>query len=420
MVGKRGGFKNIFKKDVLSWALYDFANSSYSLLIISFIFPIYFKEIIAGAQYGDFYWGLISSISVLLAGIVSPVIGAAADYDYRKKRKFILCVILSAIATFLLFFSKSGTLIFASLVFIASNLFFLLASSLYDSFLAHVSSKKNAGTVSGLGYGLGYLGGIIAMLLLKPLYTNGYSGEFEALYKLVFPLTALFFILFSLPSFYYLKEKRIASKNPKKESFVNLTKIGFRDTFKNLKELRKNKPLAWFLVAFYFMNDALVTIFAFISLYAIQTLSLSVSEVTIVFLIVQVVGIPSAFLLGWLADKKGQRRILLASIALWILIVFLLSFGSSKFMMYLVAVLTGLVIGGSQSIARSWFSNIVPRKKRFGLFGFNSFASKISATVGPVLFGAISSFSGNQRIAMLSLAPFFIISFIIFSRIKQE
>ena len=241
MVGKRWEFKNIFKKDVLSWALYDFANSSYSLLIMSFIFPIYFKEVIAGAQYGDFYWGLISSISVLLAGIVSPVIGAAADYDYRKKRKFIWCVILSTIATFLLFFSKSGTLIFASLVFIASNLFFLLAASLYDSFLAHVSSKKNAGTVSGLGYGLGYLGGIIAMLLLRPLYSQGYSGEFELLYKLTFPLTALFFILFSLPSFYYLKEKKVNSKNSCKKSLINLTKIGFKNTFKNLKELN-NRP----------------------------------------------------------------------------------------------------------------------------------------------------------------------------------
>jgi len=105
-------FKELFKKDVLSWAMFDFANSSYSLLILSFVFPIYFKEIVAGNQYGDFYWGLIGSLSILLAGIASPVIGAIADYDSKKKPKFIICVILSFIATAFLFFSNSRTLIF--------------------------------------------------------------------------------------------------------------------------------------------------------------------------------------------------------------------------------------------------------------------------------------------------------------------
>ena len=397
--------------------MFDFANSSYSLLILSFIFPIYFKEVIAGMQYGDFYWGLIGSVSILLAGIVSPVIGAVADYDLRKKRKFIWCVVLSTIATLLLFFSNSKTLIFTSLVFIASNLFFTLAQSLYDSFLAHVSSKKNAGTVSGLGYALGYFGGIVAMLLLKPFYTNGYAGEFETAYKLTFVLVALFFIVFSVPSFFFIKEKM--SKVERKNIF-ELSKIGFANTIETFKQFRKEKHLAWFLIAFYLMSDALVTVFAFISLYAIQTLGLSVAEVGTIFIIVQVIGIPSAFFFGWLADKKGQRKILLVTIVVWILIVLLLGFGKTKLIMYIVAVLTGLVIGGSQSIARSWFSNLVPEKKRFGLFGFNSFASKVSATVGPVLFGAISSFFGSQRIAMFSIAPFFIASWIIFYNIKEK
>ncbi|MEK6927428.1 MAG: MFS transporter [Nanoarchaeota archaeon] len=411
-------FRQFFKKDVFSWALFDFANSSHVTMILSFVFPIYFKEIIAGAQYGDFYWGLIGSLSVLLAGFVSPVIGAVADYDSRKKIKFIWCVLLSVVATALLFFSSSGTLIFASLVFIASNFFLLLSQSLYDSFLSHVSTKKNAGSISGFGYALGYLGGIVTMLLMKPLYVNGYGGEYELLYKLTFALTALFFLIFSIPAFIYFKDK--GKKNNKSESLWELSKIGFRNTFLAFKEFRKEKHLAWFLVAFYFMNDALVTIFAFISLYGVGTLNLTMSQMGLIFIILQVIAFPSSILCGWFADKFGQRRILLFTLFIWVVITLLLTFAHTWSTFLIIAVLTGLVLGGSQSVARSWFSNIVPDKKRFVLFGFNSFASKISAAIGPVLFGAVSSFTGNQRLAMFVLVPFFVISWIIFYNIKEE
>jgi UMF1 family MFS transporter len=410
-------FKEMFRKDILAWALYDFGNSSYSLFILSFIFPVYFKEVIARSQYGDFYWGLIGSISILIAGLVSPVLGAAADYDNKKKTKLIWCTLLSILATFLLYFSGSGTLIYASLIFMCSNLFYLLAYSFYDSFLARVSSKKNAGIVSGFGYGLGYLGGIIVLLLMKPLYSGGYTGEHDSIYRLIFPLTALFFLIFSLPSFIYLKDKKVKSKQ---KSIFDITKASFLKTAKAFKEFKKEKHLAWFLVAFYFMNDALTTIFAFVSLYGVQTLKLSINQIGIILLIVQVIGIPAAFFFGWLADKMGQRKVLLINLFGWVLITLLLGFGSSMTLAYIAAVLTGLFIGGSQSVARSWFSNIVPERKRFVLFGFNSFASKISAVIGPILFGAVSSFSGNQRLAMLSLVPFFIISFIIFYNIKKE
>jgi UMF1 family MFS transporter len=410
--------RELFKKDVLSWAMFDFANSSYSLLILSFVFPIYFKEIIAGNQYGDFYWGLIGSLSILLAGIASPVIGAIADYDSKKKSKFIFCVVLSFIATAILFFSHSNTLIFTSIIFMVSNLFFLLSQSLYDSFLSHVSKKENAGLVSGLGYSFGYLGGIVALILFKPFYIGGFAGENEILYRLVFPLTALFFILFSLPSFVYLKNAGNYLK-PKKDSLRFFIKIGFSRTLESLRYLKKNKHLLWFLIAFYLLTDGLVTIFAFISIYGIQTIKLTMPQIMVVFIIVQIIAIPSSLFFGWLADKKGQKKILLWNIFGWILITFFLSIGKSAFIMYLIAILTGLFIGGSQSIARSWFSNLIPEEKRFSLFGFNSFASKISAVIGPLLYGAISVLSGNQRIAMLSLIPFFVISFIIFLKIKH-
>ncbi len=410
-------FAGAKKKEAVSWALFDFANSSYAILMVGFVFPIFFKDVVIGGGNADFIWGLLGSIAVLLAGFLSPFIGGIADYDTRKKRKFIFFVLAAVVGTALLFFSKSGSIYFASIIFIATNLAFLLAATLYDSFLSHVSSKENAGRISGLGFGLGYLGGVIAMLAFSPFYSHGFVGEYEFIYKLTFPLVAAFLLIFSIPSFLFIPEKKVEKQ---RYSWWHLTKKGFHNTFETFKEFKKRKDIAWFLVAFYLMDDALVTLFVFISLYASSTVLLSINEIAYVLLAVQVVAIPASLFLGWLSDKVGQKPVLLFTLVGWIIVVILLFFIPPKdlFLGLIVALVTGLVIGGSQSVARSWFSNIVPEEKRTSLFGFNAFASKLSAVLGPLIFGAVSTLTGSQRWGMLSLLPFFILSFIIFATIK--
>lgn len=409
-------FKEANKKEAISWAFYDFANSSYALLILSFVFPIYFKEVVAGVEKGDFYWGLLVSISILIGALLAPIIGAIADYDARKKIKFVIFALVSMIGTAFLFFTGSNKLLFISLIFLISNIAFELAETLYDSFLARVSTKETVGRISGMAWGLGYIGGIVAMLAFKPLYENGYAGDFEFGYKLVFPLTALFFLIFSIPSFIFIKEK---TENRNKESFSTLIKHGIKSVVWTIKNLKQYKNIAWFLLGFYFLNDALVTIFAFIPIYARTTFGMEFKEILSLLLIVQIVGFPAATIFGLLSDKKGSKKILLFSIAVWAVIVALLSVATTKTMFYILALLTALVIGSSQAVARSWLSKIVPDEKRFEFFGFNGFASKIAATTGPVLFGVISVTTGNQRFAMAALIPFFIVAFIIFAKIKE-
>ena len=403
-------------KQSLSWAFFDFANSSYTLLILTLVFPIYFKEVIAGTSYGDFYWGLIGSIAILAGGLTAPVIGAIADYDTKRKSKFITFSLISILGTASLYFTGPNKLILASILFIIAQYFFQLTFSLYDAFLPHVSNKKTVGTISGLGYGLGYIGGLIAMLLLRPLYVNGYAGELDNLYRLTFPLTALFFLIFSIPFFIFVKETTIK----KSESILKLAKIGFKNVFNTVKSFKKHKTIFWFLLALYFLDDGLITLFAFISIYAINTLAFSIKEISLVYALIQLLAFPSAIFLGRLSDKKGSKKILLTAITIWALVIIILAAATSKTWFYIAAILTSLVIGASQAIPRAWLSKLVPEKKRCEFFGFNGFASRLSAILGPIIFGSISSFTGNQRLAMLSLLPFFIISLIIFSKIKEK
>ena len=407
-------FKDLNKKEVISWAFYDFANSAYALLILSFVFPIFFRDVIAGGVNGDFWWGLAVSISILLGGLASPIIGAIADHDTRRKRKFVIFGLLSMVGTSALYFTGPNMLFFALVIFIVTNLCFEIAQTLYDSFLLHVSTEETAGRISGLGWGLGYLGGIIAMLALKPLYEAGYANG--ALYKLTFPLTALFFFIFALPAFLLIKENK---KVTQKEKLFDLVKIGISNTFRTIKEIKQHKKVAWFLVGFYVLNDALVTIFAFVPIYAKVTLEMTFSEITVLLLVVQLIGFPAAIFFGWLSDKIGSKKILLTTIVLWSIIVLGISFATTKLFFYAMSILTGLVIGSSQAIARSWFSKIIPKEKMCEFFGFNGFSSKVAATTGPLLFGIISSVTGNQRIAMGTLIIYFIISFLIFTKIKD-
>lgn len=410
-------FDGVKKKEAISWAFFDFGNSAYALIILSFVFPIYFKEVIAASSYSDFWWGFAVSLSILIGGLAAPVIGSIADYDTKRKRKFIIFSVISMIGTAALYFTGPNKLVFSLFVFIITNIFFEIALTLYDSFLVHVSSEKNIGRISGFGWGLGYIGGIAAMLAFKPLYSKGFIGNLEPLYKLAFPLTALFFFIFAMPSFLFIKEHL---KIKREEPFLKIVKIGFTNTLKTLKEIRKHKKIALFLLGFYLMNDALATFFSFMPIYAKTTIGLSILEISTLLLIVQIIGFPSAVFFGWLSDKKGAKKILLSTLLVWAAIIILAATATSKPVFYFASALTGLVIGSSQAVARSWFSKLVPKDKRCEFFGFNGFASKIAATTGPLIFGLISSITGNQRIAVLSMLVFFLASFAIFLRVDES
>lgn len=407
-------FDGIRKKEVFSWALFDFANSSYALLIISFVFPIYFKEVIAGPQLGDFYWGLITSISVLIGGVAAPIIGAIADVSRHRKHKFVFFTLLAIIGTASLFFTGPGTLLFAAIVFVVANASFEIAVVLYDAYLPQVSTQKTLSKVSGLGWGLGYIGGIVAMLVLQPLYGAGYLGN-EFLYRLTFPLTALFFFVFAIPCFIYVKDApgKIAH-------FGTAIKNGFTQLRATFRDVRKYRNIGVFLAAFYFLHDALVTVFAFVPIYASTTFDMSVAQIAMLVLLAQLVAAPSTVILGALADRFGKKKLQLITVVGWIGVLLLMIFTSTVTMFFIAAALAGVVMGSSQAIARSWLAELIPKGKEAQFFGFNGFASKVAATMGPVLFGAVSVLTGNQRIAMATLIPFFAISFVLFLYVPEK
>ncbi len=405
-------------REALSWAFYDWANSAYYTLIVTFAYAIYFNRVVVGGAAGDFWWGAVLSVSAVVGGLLAPIVGAVADYDARRKRKFILFTLAAIAGTALLYFSKPGMLVYAAIVFMLTNIVYEIAIILYDSFLVHIATDKTAGRISGLGWGMGYAGGLVAMGLLYPLYGGGYENGMDGLYRLVFPLTALYYLVFAIPAFLWIREPPA----PKKRGLGlgEMARIGLRRTWEGILELRERRDLLRFFIAFYLLNNGLVAAFSFVPIFASATLGMSVSQISVFLVVIQLVGFPSTAFFGWLSDRKGRKTILLWAIAAWAGIILSLVLTSSHQVFYALAVACGLVIGSSQAVARSWLSRLVPKEKRSEFFGFNGFATKVSAPTGLLVFGIVSSLFASQRLAMLTLLPFFAGAFLLFRTVPEK
>ncbi|HSU73204.1 MAG TPA: MFS transporter [Candidatus Binatia bacterium] len=409
-------FRDLLTKEVVSWALFDFANSSYSIIVISLLFSIYFRNVIAqGSAHADLLWGVVLSTSVLLGALAAPAMGAVADYARKRKPLFVFFSIIAILGTASLYFTGPGGVLAAGLLFIITNFAYENAIVLYDSFLVLIVGSQYAGRISGFGWALGYLGGIVAALLFIPLYIHGYAGH-ETAFRLTFPLTALFFLLFSIPAFLHLHDR--GDKMRARIPF--LIGHGFHRAFHTLRHIRQYANIFRFFIGYYLVNDGMFTLISFTGIFAVTTLGLPLSSVLVLFLIVHAVGFPATFAAGQLADKFGHKKILLISILGWMVAAVWLAYTTTPWMFYLLAVLGGLVLGTTQAVGRSLLSILVPLENSAELFGFNGFASKLAATLGPLVFGVVSSVTANQRIAVLSLVLFFVGSFLVLLTVKER
>lgn len=429
-------FQKTLKKEKLSnrgsifvWTLFDFANTSFSIVVVTFLFAVYFKETVASGQpVGDLYWSFGTSIAMIITAIISPVLGAMADHSAGKKRFLLFFTVLCIFATAALYFVGEGEILLAITLFVLANIGFEAGLVFYDAFLPELTSPKNYGRVSGYGFGMGYIGSLATLALCFPLIE-------KEMIKETFPLAALFFLVFALPLFIFLKDRRIKQKGK-----INYIKVGFKRVFGTVTHLKSYKNLAVFLLAFFFYIEGVHTVIFFSGNYASTTLGFSIGDLIVFFLIVQSTAIVGSVIFGILADGFGQKKTIFISLIIWVLIMVFAFFTSNadslfiKFLsgfydaepvqiqkdsFYFVGLVAGLVMGATQSTSRSLMSILTPPDKKTEFFGFYSFFGKSSAIVGPLVFGYISYATGSQSWAILSTAFFFLTGMLILSFVKE-
>lgn len=398
------------------WVFYDFANSAYALMISGVSFQLYFKQVaFAGQDSADFAWGAVVAVSILASALVSPATGAAAD-RYGTRRSLLRRLTAGAVlGTASLALVEPGDRTLAIVLFLGTNFLYNLALVIYDSYLPIVAGKRTIAEVSGLGWGLGYLGGLVCLALTAPLFAADPTQSTDR-FRIGFVVVAAFFLVFALPALSGLPERPGTTQAASLwESFVG----SVRQTIQTLRDRRQYRQEFRFIVAYWFASEAVLTVIYFTANYLSSTHGLQPVQILIFTALVQLVGFPATWYSGRLAERIGTGRVLLVSILIWILIVILMAVVTGIVALTLVALLMSLVIGSTQALGRAYLASSIQHERMSEFFGYNSLSSKAAATVGPFIFGSVSSLTGSQRLAWLSLLPFLLTACFLVGRLPK-
>jgi UMF1 family MFS transporter len=394
------------KKEILAWCFFDFANSSFTTLIITIAFSVYFVKIVAGGSaVGDRLWGTGNAISQTLVLLTAPLVGAIADYSSRKKQFLFLSYMSCVIFTAVLYFAVPGAVWFALSLFIIANFAYSSGENLIASFLPEIAKPEDMGKISGLGWGLGYIGGLLCLLCCYPFLKGGFFFENAENLRKVNLIVALFFLVAGIPTFLWVHERKKTSNLP---PGMNYLTAGFAQIRQTFVQIRKFRELFKFLIIFGIYNCGVTTVVYFASIYANETIGLTTNELINFFIITQVSSSLGALIFGFIQDKVGAKNTIYMTLALWIIVVIGAYFSTSRNTFYIVGNLAGLGLGSSQSAARAMVGMFSPVQKSGEFFGFWGLFWKLSTAIGPFVFGHISSATGSQRTAIISTGIFFL------------
>jgi len=406
---------NKFK--IFCWTLFDFANTAFSVMVVTLTYPLFYKIVISNnSEYSDLYWGISVSISMMITAILAPIFGAAADHSHSTKKMLLLLTTISILSTAMLSQLQPGMLLLGSILFIFANIGFESGIVFYDSFLPKITLKKNFGRVSGYGFAMGYLGALAILIINFPLLKDGISIENINNIHISFLTTALFFLIFSIPVFLVITEQ----KNNNKFDLYAYFKIGIKKVKDTILNLQKYKNVGNFLLAFFVYNDGIMTIISFASIIAVKSFNFSISELVYFFLFVQTFAIAGSIIFGIISDKIGSKKTIIISLLLWIIVVSFTYLSTTKNEFYVIGSLVGILLGASQASSRSLMAKLTPKEQEAEFFGFyDGLCGKASAILGPLLFGLVSSIQNNQKFAIISIGFFFALGLILLLRVKE-
>jgi UMF1 family MFS transporter len=400
-----GGGSAVHRREVTSWCLYDFANSAFTTLIVTFIFSEFFTRVIAADNVtGTVMWSRAVNISAIIVALSTPVLGAIADFSRRKKLFLFLATVQTVIFTALLFFMGPGMALLAAVVFVIGNVGFEGANVFYNAFLPEISTSRNIGRISGYGWALGYVGGLAALLIALQMVESWLPEDAYLNVRATTLLVAAWFAVFSIPLFAFLRERGKA-REIERGTYLS---VGFRrvtDTFRRLRHYREAVKL---LVARLVYNDGLVTIFSFGAIYAGAVFGMETADVIKLGITLNISAAIGAFALGFVNDWIGGKWTIVITLVVLTAAALIGATAESRAAFWVAAAGIGLMVGPNQAASRSLLGVMIPEDKRGEFFGFFAFSGKLASVAGPFVYGSVVGATGSHRIAMASIVVFFV------------
>lgn len=399
-----------FTKPEKSWALYDWGNSAYSIIITTAVFPLFYKAAAtdAGVELADStaYLSYTIAIFTFILAMLGPLLGTIADYEGMKKKFFTAFFLLGTISTAMLAFVPEGQWLWLLICYVFAALGATGANLFYDAFIVDITTEKRMNRVSAFGYGLGYIGSTIpfalAILIILLAQNEVLPLSVTNASRLAFLITAVWWALFSIPLFRHVKQHHFIKReaSPVVQSFRRLNKT--------IREIRQYRALFLFLIAYFFYIDGVGTIISLSTAYGTD-LGLSATSLLIVLFATQVVAAPFAILYGRLSDRFTGKKMLYVGICVYIIVCVYAVFIETIMDFWILAMLVATSQGGIQALSRSYFGKLVPKQNANEFFGFYNIFGKFAAITGPLLVGVTSQITGNSSLGVLSLVVLFII-----------
>ena len=410
-------------KTIFAWSMYDFANQPYTTLVITFIYSTYFAKAIAPNEIiGTALWSRAMTITALTVAFLSPIMGAVADKTGHRKLFLIFWTYVCIVGSFALYYPLPGEIYKALFWVVISNVGFEMGGLFCNAYLPDIAPKDKIGRISGYGWSLGYLGGLIALgigyvFLVSPENPMfGFSKELGENIRATNLMVAIWFVIFSIPVFMGLggttKINKTYSKNIWSDSFEEI-----KSTLANIK---KYKELVKFLIARIFYNDGLITIIAFGGIYAAGTFNFTFEDIFLFGIVLNITAGLGAFLLGFLDDIIGGKKTVQVSNGGLIVACLLAVFTKSITVFWFSGILIGIFMGSNQAASRSLMARFIPKNKENEFFGFFAFTGKATAFLGPLLLGVVTQAFDSQRHGIFVVVVLLLVGFLLMSRVDEK
>jgi UMF1 family MFS transporter len=412
------------KRELFGWTMYDWANSAFSTTVVTTFLGPYLLEL-AREQDGVSLLGYViepaaffpiaTSVSVALQVFFLPLLGAIADYSNLKKRMLLLFASIGAISTTLLFLIQGDLVLVGGLLYIVANVSFGAAIVFYNAFLPEIASPDRRDSVSSRGFAYGYLGGGILLLLNLILFQL--MDDTGLAVRINLASAGIWWLAFT----YIFPRRRLVQREPARrlpagESYLS---HGIKQLANTTRELYQRYPATLrYLVAYLVYNDGIQTVIVVSTSFAADELGVAASSLALLVLMIQFVAFAGAFAFGYLAQRMGAKRAIMISLVIWSgVVIFAFAFLYEEWQLWILGFALALVLGGSQALSRSLFSQMIPEGREAEYFGFYEISERGTSWLGPLLFGLAVQLTGQQRPALISLIIFFVAGLFLLSRV---
>lgn len=427
------------RREIWGWGLYDFANSPFATTILAVIFNRYFAEVLAGGEQGVVievlgravrvpgvtFFTYTLAAAMLVVAVLAPVLGAIADASGSKKKFLAFFCYLGVGATAMLYFVGAGQYWRGAIFFVVAQIGFAAGNIFYNAFLPEISTPEDIGWISGFGFTLGYVSGVAVLALNLAMLSYPQWIGFDAPFtpQDTFLSVAIFWGVFAIPTFLWLRERRPAAPPAGARSNRGYVRAGVARVASTFRHLRRYRELSKFLAAFLIYNDGIQTTIVVAAIFVDEVLGLSEGAIVGLFMMIQATAIVGAYLIGAMSDRIGHKTTISLTLLVWTGVaiwgMFLGFSGNPVLEVYAIGVVVGLVLGGSQSASRALQGTFTPDANAAEFFAFYGIAGKFASVIGPMVYGSVYALIG-VRSAILSLGVFFVVGLVILHTVNEE